>query len=658
MLRTTRPTMRLGLQRLSSLHRLPPPTSARLSLSGIRNPLTGRTYATEQAPPQSSTLFRRARTIARYTFYLAGSTIVGSVLLTTAVFLHDAFTYSERDIEGVPVAPRALSPKHGGPKNLPIVSRLLSDMEDEENRQLAEKPHLVIVGGGWGAVGVIDKLNPGEYHVTIVSSETYTTFTPLLPSAAVGTVSVRSLVEPLRKIAARLRGHLINARAVDLVMSERLLEVETILPGGGPGARMYIPYDKIIIAVGSTSSTHGVPGLAHCYQLKTITDAQCIRKRIIDNFEAASLPTTSPEERKRLLSFVVCGGGPTGVETAAEIYDLCQEDIFNYFPKICRKDVSIHVIQSREHILNTYSEAISKYAEKKFVHDNIDLVTSARVSAVESDKVIYTKRNADGKIETYEIPTNFVLWSTGIAMNPFTKRVSEQLPNQVHKKAIEVDAHLRVKGAPLGEVYAIGDASTIETSVVSYLLDLVDESDKNKDGKIDFEEWQIMVARIKKRIPMAEDQLQKVRELFDLYDSDSDNSLNLNELAVLLQEVGNRITALPATAQVASQQGKYLGKKLSKIAARQDVLEANGVGVEGADDAVAQPFRYTHLGSLAYIGNAAVFDLGRFSFMGGLAAMYAWRSVYWSEQVSMRTRALLMIDWVVRGIWGRDLSRL
>ena len=83
------------------------------------------------------------------------------------------------------------------------------------------------------------------------------------------------------------------------------------------------------------------------------------------------MPTTSPEERKRLLSFVVCGGGPTGVETAAEIYDLCQEDIFNYvsnavrqwakiadvavlqFPKICGKDVSIHVIQSREHILNT-----------------------------------------------------------------------------------------------------------------------------------------------------------------------------------------------------------------------------------------------------------------------------------------------------------------
>ena len=67
-----------------------------------------------------------------------------------------------------------------------------------------------------------------------------------------------------------------------------------------------------------------------------------------------------------------------------------------------------------------------------------------------------------------------------------------------------------------------------------------------------------------------------------------------------------------------------------------------------SDETVTSPFKYRHLGSLAYIGNAAVFDLGEYSFMGGLAAMYAWRSVYWSEQVSNRTRALLMFDWIIR----------
>ena len=98
---------------------------------------------------------------------------------------------------------------------------------------------------------------------------------------------------------------------------------------------------------------------------------------------------------------------------------------------------------------------------------------------------------------------------------------------------------------------------------------------------------------------MSEDHLSRVRELFDLYDSDADNSLNLNELAVLLQEIGNKITALPATAQVASQQGKYLGRKFTKIAKQRGVLAANELVGAGVDEAVSQPFRYMHLGSLA-----------------------------------------------------------
>ncbi|KAH0830678.1 hypothetical protein J3R83DRAFT_2133 [Lanmaoa asiatica] len=638
-------------------------------------------------PRPRSRFLRRSFLVAKYSSYLVLSATAGVFALGAGIFIHDAFTYTDKHVERVPVSPLALHPERGGPKNLSVVNVLLADEEDEESRKLNEKPKLVIVGGGWGAVSVLQNLSLGDYHVTVVTAETFTTFTPLLPSAAVGTVQVRSLVEPIRKIIARLRGQMIYGRATDLVMSERLLEVETAGPDGNV-QRIYVPYDKLIIAVGSVSSTHGVSGLEHCFQLKTISDAQAIRRRIMDNFEAASLPTTTPEERKRLLSFVVCGGGPTGVETAAEIYDFCQEDIVKYvgtfalvcfpflcmcclqFPKLCREEVSIHVIQSREHILNTLMLSVW---QDKFRRDKVDLITLARVHSVHHDHVVYTVRSPDGAILQHEIPTNFVLWSTGIAMNPLTKRISDLLPNQVHKKAIEVDAHLRVKGAPLGEVYAIGDCATIETSLVSHLLELVDEADKDKNGKIDFDEFDFMVSRIKQRIPMAESHLQKVRMLFDLYDSDADNSLSLNELCKLLEEIGNKITALPATAQVASQQGKYLGKKLGKLASKHEVLEANSI--KDLDEAVSGPFRYKHLGSLAYIGNAAVFDLGQLSVMGGLVAMYAWRSVYWSEQVSSRTRALLMIDWIIRyalsvtlwlrahphfdrGVWGRDLSRL
>ncbi|KAJ7744948.1 hypothetical protein DFH07DRAFT_19376 [Mycena maculata] len=620
-----------------------------------RHPPLLRTFTS--TPKRPSSYIKNTLTAARYTGYFCLSATVGILAIGAGFFIHDAFTYNDKHVERVPVSPLALHPELGGPKNLPVVRVLVDDEEDEEQKKLASKPRLIILGGGWGAMATLQSLYVGDYHVTVVSSETFTTFTPLLPSAAVGTVQVRSLIEPIRKIIARLRGHFVQGKAVDLVMSERLLEVETT-SADGKTANLYIPYDKLIIAVGSTSSTYGVPGLEHCFQLKTIADAQKIRRRIMDNFEAASLPTTTPEERKRLLSFVVCGGGPTGVETAAEIYDFCQEDIMSYYPKICREEVSIHVIQSREHILNTYSEAISHYAEGKFEREGVNLVTSARVGGVTHDHVLYTVKNAEGKIEQHSIPSNFVLWSTGIAMNPFAERVSSLLPNQVHKKAIEVDAHLRVKGAPLGTVYAIGDCSTIETSVVAHLLELVQEADRDGNGKIDYGEWEIMVPRIKQRIPMAADHLQEVKQLFDLYDSDADNSLTLNELTQLLMELGNKITSLPATAQVAAQQGKYVGKKLHKLARQREVLAANDLRDGADDEAVGRPFKYLHLGSLAYIGNAAVFDLGGHSFMGGLVAMYAWRSVYWNEQVSIRTRALLMIDWVIRGVWGRDLSRL
>ena len=90
--------------------------------------------------------------------------------------------------------------------------------------------------------------------------------------------------------------------------------------------------------------------------------------------ELACLPTTSDEERKRLLSFIICGGGPTGVEFAAELYDMLNEDLLSSFPKILRNEISVHLIQSRGHILNTYDEALSRYAEVSHLSDYIQVI--------------------------------------------------------------------------------------------------------------------------------------------------------------------------------------------------------------------------------------------------------------------------------------------
>ena len=151
----------------------------------------------------------------------------------------------------------------------------------------------------------------------------------MLPSATVGTLEPRSLLEPIRKVLNRCRAHYLEAAALALDMSNKLVLVSGKC-GEGAGKEFYVPYDKLVIAVGSDTNTHGVEGLEYCHFLKTIVDARNIRNHIMDNFEKACLPTTTDEERKQLLSFVVAGGGPTGVEFASEVYDMMQEDLTPY----------------------------------------------------------------------------------------------------------------------------------------------------------------------------------------------------------------------------------------------------------------------------------------------------------------------------------------
>lgn len=189
-------------------------------------------------------------------------------------------------------------------------------------------------------MSVLKAINPDEYHIVVISPQNYFLFTPLLPSATVGTLEpryppleqlIRSLVEPIRKMTMASRAHFIEAEAKDVDMSNKLVQVCQSNEIGEP-QEFYVPYDKLVIAVGSNTNTHGVEGLEYCHFLKTIIDARGIRNHIMDNFEKACLPTTTEEERSKLLSFVVAGGGPTGVEFASELYDMMQEDLSPYVP--------------------------------------------------------------------------------------------------------------------------------------------------------------------------------------------------------------------------------------------------------------------------------------------------------------------------------------
>lgn len=247
-----------------------------------------------------------------------------------------------------------------------------------------------------------------------------------------------------------------------------------------------------------------------------------------------------------------------------------------------------------------------------------------------------------------------------LAQTPFSQKLAQKLEAQNNKHALETDTHLRLSGAPLGDVYAIGDCSTVQNNLADHLVTFLRTIawEKRKDPEkvhLTFSEWREVAERVKKRFPQAAGHLRRLDKLFSEYDKDHSGTLDFAELHELLVQIDSKLTSLPATAQRANQQGEYLGRKFNVIAKSLPGMKANEIDYGDLDEAVYKAFKYKHLGSLAYIGNAAIFDFNGMNFSGGLLAVYLWRSIYFSQSVSLRTRIMLAMDWTKRALFGRGM---
>ncbi|KAJ1785202.1 hypothetical protein LPJ59_006200, partial [Coemansia sp. RSA 2399] len=537
----------------------------------------------------------------------------------------------------------------------------------DSRRSVDGRQQLVVLGSGWGAVSILKTLAPDAYDVVVVSPDNYFVFTPLLPSVTVGTVEFRSVLEAIRRVTKRIRGSYIEATAVDVDLDEKYVLVEH----AGEG-KAWLPYDRLVVGVGAQSITHGAKGLEHCHKLKTITDARTIRQHIMANFEKAVLPTTPVEEKRRLLTFVICGGGPTGCEFAAELYDFLAEDLKHYFPRSIQEMVNVVIVQSRDHILNMMDSVISEFAESEFDRRNINVITNSRVQQVTADAIVFSTTNPDGSVVEHTLPQGFVLWSTGISLTPFTKLLCQKMPeSQKNMHAITTDPYLRVKGIADGSIYALGDCASIEyPHLLSHIGELFDSAHQDKSKEITRDEFSSFVRQTAARYPSAASHLQSLVDNFDNFDTNHNGTISLDEFEHMLEHVDSKLTALPALAQVANQEGVYLGRTLNKLALLYASSELPDKGspelakiapqeVRRMERDAVSPFTYHHRGTLAYLGRAAAADFGEGKTYKGsnLAAKYLWRSVYWSQQVSLRTRILLMMDWTKELLFGRDLSR-
>uniref|UniRef100_A0A7N0SWC4 NADH:ubiquinone reductase (non-electrogenic) n=2 Tax=Kalanchoe fedtschenkoi TaxID=63787 RepID=A0A7N0SWC4_KALFE len=524
------------------------------------------------------------------------------------------------------------------------------------------KKKIVVLGTGWAGTSFLKNLKNPSYEVQVVSPRNFFAFTPLLPSVTVGTVEARSIVEPVRNIVRKKNVHVGFFEAECYKIDAKNKRVYCRSTGDvdlNGNAEFVVDYDYLVVAMGARANTFNTPGVVeNCHFLKELEDALRIRRTVIDCFEKASLPNLTDEERRRILHFVVVGGGPTGVEFAAELHDFVNEDLVKLYPTV--KDlVKITLLEAGEHILNMFDKRITAFAEDKFKRDGIDVRLGSMVTKV-SDKEISTREVKNGEVSS--VPYGMVVWSTGIGTRPEIMDFMKQI-SQANRRVLATDEWLRVEGTE--SIYALGDCATInQRKVMEDISAIFNKADKDKSGTLTVKEFQEVIHDVIERYPQVELYLKsmQMKNIADLLkaaktdDAKESVELNIEEFKKALSQVDSQMKNLPATAQVAAQQGAYLAKCFNRM----EECERNPEGplrFRGEGRHRFRPFRYRHLGQFAPLGGeqtAAQLPGDWVSI--GRSSQWLWYSVYTSKLVSWRCRALVVSDWGRRFIFGRDSS--
>ncbi|TKY89385.1 hypothetical protein EX895_001916 [Sporisorium graminicola] len=491
------------------------------------------------------------------------------------------------------------------------------------------KKRLVVLGTGWGGYAFLKALSPAtlrHFDVKVVSPTTSFSFTPLLAQASCATLDFRSAVEPIHSNPGMEYHHAwcdavdFQAQRIEITsafnpqfrLSDPLLtgaREEVVQQDAGKRATYGLDYDYLVVSVGSYNQTFGTQGVKeNALFLKDVGDARAIRWRILGLFETANVKQHAfaaqrdgevtqeqEDELRRLLSFIVVGGGPTGSEFAAELHDLIKQDLARLYPNL-RAYPSIRLLDAGSTILSSFDAGLADYAMKKFARDGIDVQLHAKIARVERDAVILTA--TDGH-ET-RIGAGMVVWSTGITTSPLIEafrgvgkeqRTRKVLTNDTLQLLVDPRAH-SVGGSVLNP-----HADELSTSAQADAADLV-----------------------------------AMPNVFALGDCASQIT-----------------TPLPATAQVATQKGQYLARLFNTH------LLTPSNNPRAAPP--ANPFKFADKGSMASIGSGKALIDSPVKKESGALAWLLWRSAYTIMSMSWRNRFLVPANWASNMLFGRDVGR-
>jgi NADH:ubiquinone reductase (H+-translocating) len=314
------------------------------------------------------------------------------------------------------------------------------------------KKRILILGGGFGGVyaavhlgKMLSAQEHEEYEIGLVSRENYIVFQPLLPEVVSGSVELNHVIAPIRRLAPRAQLYTREVEAIDPAAGT------VRLAAGGRPTALTLEYDHLVIALGSDLDYSKIPGMReHAHPFKYLGDALYLRNQLVRMLEEAE-SEADPEERRRLLTFVVAGGGFSGVECIAEMNDFLREAVRAY-QNLTESDLRLILLQRADRILPELTESLAAFAQKLLAKRGIEIRLGAALKAVSAKEAVVEDKDA-GRTEVIPTRTTIVTVPSG------PHALLGGLPFPTNDGRIVVDQKTAVAGWP--GVWALGDCAAI-----------------------------------------------------------------------------------------------------------------------------------------------------------------------------------------------------
>jgi NADH dehydrogenase len=315
---------------------------------------------------------------------------------------------------------------------------------------MSQRHRVVVIGGGFAGLQAVQHLRGMDVHATIVDRRNFHLFQPLTYQVATGALSPGQIAYPLRAIFKRRDNvRVVLAEVTGFDLDARLVHVQPV-EGGLPS--MTLPYDTLIVGGGSRYSYFGHDEWqSYAPEVKSLESALAARSRILETLEGAELDDDA-ESRRRRLTFIVVGAGPTGVEMTGQIAELTRDTLRRDFRAVDPRESRVLLIEAGDRVLATFPPSLSDKAKHALEHLGATVLLDRTVVDIDAEGV--SIKSADGS--TDRIGADTVIWAAGVTASPLAKQLGEATGAELDRAGrVTVGPDLTVPGHP--EVFAVGD---------------------------------------------------------------------------------------------------------------------------------------------------------------------------------------------------------